>query len=60
MKMQCITTIATFRSLTLPVAPRLRLFEGLPFAGTAGAVGGGSGVPIPGEAGCVRRRRTKM
>ncbi len=60
MKMECINTIATFRTLTLPTVSRLWSFEGLlPFAGAAGAVGGGSGVPIPGDA-CVRRRRMKM
>ncbi len=59
MKMECINTIATFHTLTLPAVLRLRSFEGLPCAGAAGAVGGGSGVPIPGDA-CVRRRRMKM
>jgi hypothetical protein len=59
MKMECINTITTFRTLTLPAVSRLRSFEGLPFAGVAWAVGGGSGVPIPGDA-CVRRRRMKM
>jgi len=59
MKMQCISTIATFRALAVPPAPRLRFFEGLPFVRKAGAFGGGSGVPIPGEA-CVRRPRATM
>ncbi|MGZ3682189.1 MAG: hypothetical protein ACXVDI_26815 [Ktedonobacterales bacterium] len=57
--MQCINTIATFRALDVPSALRLRIFEGLPFVRVAGAFGGGSGVPIPGEA-CVRRRRATM
>lgn len=57
--MECINTIVTFRALAMPAVSRLRLFEGLPFAGMAGAVSGGSGVPNPGEA-CVRRRRTRM
>lgn len=59
MKMQCINTIAMFHTLTLPAVSRLRYFEGLSFAGAAWAVGGGSGVPIPGDT-CVRRCRMKM
>lgn len=57
--MKCINTIAIFRTLTAPAASRLRLFEGRPFAGLAGAFSGGSGVPIPGET-CVRRYRATM
>lgn len=59
MKMECINTIATFRTLVAPAVSRLWLFEGMPFAGLAGPNGGGSGVPIPGEA-CVRRYRATM
>jgi hypothetical protein len=59
MNMACINTIAAFRTLTVPAVPRLWLFEGVPCVRRAGAYGGGSGVPIPGEA-CVRRRRATM
>lgn len=59
MKMECINTIATFRSLAVPTALRPRFLSGVSFARTVGAAGGGSGVPIPGEA-RVRKRRAKM
>jgi hypothetical protein len=62
MKMECINTIATFRALAVPAALRPRFLSGVSFAHTArvvGATGGGSGVPIPGEA-RVRKRRAKM